>query len=236
MRVAHQQKVAFLLLAGGCFLFCGSRFLPVSGTASVPADPHQPTTVRPSQKVNAKPVAEDPINRALNNMATFDFVDTPLKDVVAQISSDHAIPVKLDIVAIEDAGFDKDLPITGRGNGQQLRSAIKLLFMDYDFTATIKHNTLLLTTREAINNNPEKYMTTELYDITDLQGYDTDDLIMNIQEMIDPQSWLDTNGGPGAIHELYSEKKIVLVVSHTSNHHHDIVEFLDKLRAIENSN
>ena len=169
-------------------------------------------------------------------MATFDFVDTPLKDVVSQIAADHAIPIKLDKVAIEDAGYDDELKMTGRGNGQPLRVALKLLFMDVNFVAAIKHNTLLITTQEAITNNPENYLKTELYDITDLQGFDTDELIATIQDTIDPQSWMETNGGPATIRALHSEKKIVLVISHTSDHLYTIVQFLEKLRAIETSN
>ena len=63
---------------------------------------------------------EAQIQSALDQTATYDFVDTPLKDAIDQISADHGIPIALDNVAIEDAGFDEDLPLTGRANNRSL--------------------------------------------------------------------------------------------------------------------
>ncbi|MEC9094779.1 MAG: hypothetical protein VX438_18870, partial [Planctomycetota bacterium] len=111
---------------------------------------------------------EAKINAALDQVADYDFVDTPLKDAMDVISADHGIPVAIDKTAIEDAGFDEDLPLTGRANKRTLRAAMRSLFREYDFTYVIIDEELLITTREAITNNPEKYLTTKVYNVGDL--------------------------------------------------------------------
>ena len=111
---------------------------------------------------------EAKIAAALDQIADYDFVDTPLKDGMDQIAADHAIPIALDKTAIEDAGYDEELPLTGRANKRSLRSALRSLFREYDFTYVIIDEELLITTREAINNNPEKYLTTKVYNVGDL--------------------------------------------------------------------
>ena len=108
------------------------------------------------------------IKKALDDVANYDFVDTPLKDAMDQIAADHSIPVALDKQAIEDAGYDEELAMTGRANGRSLRSALRSLFREYDFTYVIIDEELLITTREAITNNPEKYLTTKVYNVGDL--------------------------------------------------------------------
>ena len=45
---------------------------------------------------------------------------------------------------------------------------MRSLFREYDFTYVIIDEELLITTREAINNNPEKYLTTKVYNVGDL--------------------------------------------------------------------
>lgn len=111
---------------------------------------------------------EAAIKAALDQKADYDFVDTPLKDAMDEIALTHGIPVALDKGAIEDAGFDVELEMTGKANGRSLRSALRSLFREYDFTYVIIDEELLVTTREAINNNPEKYLTTKVYNVGDL--------------------------------------------------------------------
>lgn len=108
------------------------------------------------------------IKAALDQPSNFDFTDTPFKDAMDEIAAEHGIPVAIDKPAIEDAGYDDELPLTGQARGRSLRSALRSLFREYDFTYVIIDEELLITTREAINSNPEKYLTTKVYNVGDL--------------------------------------------------------------------
>ena len=50
------------------------------------------------------PVSEEAILKALDEPATFDFVETPLRDVAEQIEKKFHIPVQLDKSGLDDAG------------------------------------------------------------------------------------------------------------------------------------
>ncbi|MEE2639091.1 MAG: hypothetical protein VX768_00570, partial [Planctomycetota bacterium] len=60
---------------------------------------------------------------------------------------------------------------------------------------------------------------------------DFDPLIELIQNTIDPQSWLDTNGGPGTINEFRAN--LSLVVSQTLENHERIQDLLESLRRLQ---
>lgn len=60
---------------------------------------------------------------------------------------------------------------------------------------------------------------------------DFDPLIELIQNTIDPQSWLDTNGGPGTINEFRAN--LSLVISQTLENHERIQDLLESLRRLQ---
>ncbi|MEC9094707.1 MAG: hypothetical protein VX438_18500 [Planctomycetota bacterium] len=60
---------------------------------------------------------------------------------------------------------------------------------------------------------------------------DFDPLIQLIQDTIDPQSWMDTNGGPGTINEFRAN--LSLVVSQTLENHERIQDLLESLRRLQ---
>ena len=60
---------------------------------------------------------------------------------------------------------------------------------------------------------------------------DFDPLIDLIQNTIDPQSWLDTNGGPGTIEEFRAN--LSLVISQTLENHERIQDLLESLRRLQ---
>lgn len=60
---------------------------------------------------------------------------------------------------------------------------------------------------------------------------DFEPLIELIQNTIDPQSWLDTNGGPGTINEFRAN--LSLVISQTLENHERIQDLLESLRRLQ---
>mgnify|MGYP006908400131 CR=1 FL=1 len=87
------------------------------------------------KKIGAeKIVAKDrsKIDKALDETTTMEFIETPLADVAAYIGEIHNIRVELDERNLEDAGIDKDHPITFNIRGVSLRSALRLMLRGHD--------------------------------------------------------------------------------------------------------
>lgn len=183
----------------------------------------------PATEAAAK--AESKIMGALGQKSDFQFDATPLNEVVGELAKIHDIPIYLDRQAIEDAGFDDKLPMTGMGQGRTLKSALKFLFMDYDFTFVIKDETLMITTVDAISNNPERYLLTKLYVINQFKK-EPSRIIEVLQNNVSPQSWLDTNGGPGTIDSIETGSQTVLIVGQTLENHMQIDSILQQLNKL----
>ncbi|MGI9176387.1 MAG: hypothetical protein ACR2IT_00850, partial [Pirellulales bacterium] len=108
---------------------------------------------------------EQAIYTALDEpVSRFEFTETPLRDVIAQIRDAHNIPVELDVKALEDAGIDLDTPITQNLSGISLRSALRLLLGNIDLTYLIKDEVLLITTKEKAQEN----LVVKVYPVADL--------------------------------------------------------------------
>jgi hypothetical protein len=108
---------------------------------------------------------EQKIYSALDEpVSRFEFTETPLRDVIAQIRDAHNIPVELDVKALEDAGIDLDTPITQNLSGISLRSALRLLLGNIDLTYLVKNEVLLITTTEKAQEN----LVVKVYPVADL--------------------------------------------------------------------
>ena len=103
----------------------------------------------------------DSLNKPVEN---FDFSETPLRDVIAQIQDSQGIPVQIDAKALEDAGLDLEAPVTRNVSGISLRSALRLLLGDLDLTYLIKDEVLLITTKDKAAEN----LVVKVYPVADL--------------------------------------------------------------------
>ncbi|NDC64001.1 MAG: hypothetical protein EBZ59_08490, partial [Planctomycetia bacterium] len=94
----------------------------------------------------------------------FDFNETPLRDVIAQIEDAQGIPVQIDAKAFEDAGLDLMTPVTKNVSGISLRSALRLLLGELDLTYLVKDEVLLITTKDKAAEN----LVVKVYPVADL--------------------------------------------------------------------
>ena len=94
----------------------------------------------------------------------FDFTETPLRDVIAQIEDSQGIPVEIDTKAFEDAGLDLMTPVTKNVSGISLRSALRLLLGELDLTYLVKDEVLLITTKDKAAEN----LVVKVYPVADL--------------------------------------------------------------------
>jgi uncharacterized membrane protein YgcG len=108
---------------------------------------------------------EEKVYKALNEDTTLEFVDTPLKDVIAFLADQHDITIVL-TKKIEDAGVQPDQPVTKNLKQISLRSALRLLLSDLNLTYMVKDEVLKITTVEDAQS-PEN-MSTKVYPVGDL--------------------------------------------------------------------
>ena len=99
------------------------------------------------------------IKEALNKKVTFDFVETPLQDVVNFLSSLVDVTIVLDTPAVKDAPN-----VTLRVNEMRLQSALNWILKLVALKYTLKDEAVFISKAEAIMEKPVLRM----YDVTDL--------------------------------------------------------------------
>ena len=130
--------------------------------------------------------AYEKIQAALDNDARFDFIETPLDQVVDFLKDQHDIPIELDGVALDDVGIGKDVPLTASIKGVSLGSTLKILLGQLDLTYVIESEVLMITTPEKAALRPE----IRVYNVAALLGddMDTNGLAMTLHHVLQPGS------------------------------------------------
>ncbi len=106
-------------------------------------DKPQPKTPRSSVSVGFAGSDQQILNE-LDEPTELEFVETPLIDVIAAISTRHKnIPIQLDA-----AKARPDTPITFKLQGFPLRYALRLLLKEHDLDFVLSHDVLLVTSIE----------------------------------------------------------------------------------------
>lgn len=89
--------------------------------------------------------AESAIYSELENKTKFDFIETPLADVVAFIHDLHQMPIQVDQTALTDEGISPDAPITFTSN-TTLRSALTSMLKQQKLDWIVQNDMLVITT------------------------------------------------------------------------------------------
>jgi len=128
---------------------------------------------------------EEKIRAALDEDTYLEFIETPLEQVVDFLKEQHAIPIEMDVRALDDVGIGTDVLITRNSKGISLRSALQLLLDDLELTYIIKHEVLMITTTEAADAHVE----THVYSLHRLGDIDSEAFAKVIQNTIRPDTW-----------------------------------------------
>jgi type II secretory pathway component GspD/PulD (secretin)/tetratricopeptide (TPR) repeat protein len=89
---------------------------------------------------------ERDIERRLLSPTSIDFKDTPLRQVLDDLSATNQINIVPDQAALDDAGINADRPVSLKVEGVQLKSALNLLLSQAHLTYVIKDEVLCVTT------------------------------------------------------------------------------------------
>jgi len=214
----------FLIVAVA--LFGGAAAIHFASQAAEPSKPATPAAVGELTAVE----------KALSQSALLKFDKTPLKDVAAALAKQYQINVLLDHKALQEASIGDNLPISFQLDGGPLRSGLRLMLRRHDLGyLTLTDDVLLLiTTIESV----QKHVTSRLYDVRDLVGYDVpmpyggraadyDSLIDAIVSFVSPASW-DSMSGAAPIATILG----CLIIPQTEDVHEQIAALLQALRKV----
>jgi hypothetical protein len=171
---------------------------------------------------------------ALTKRHDFDFVETPLKDVIESLKK-FGEPIGIDVKAVTDAGGSGDMPITFKGKQLRLDAALRLMLQEHELDYIIKSGILLITS----DTKAKEHVVTDYYPVGDLIGETSgktskeideayDALVKTITSIIATPTWSDA-GGTGSITPFPTCK--ALVCSQTRPIHDEICTLLTDLRA-----
>jgi len=215
--------------------------VPPPATSAEPTPPAMPSAaplsaVPPTQPQNTLPLesseAEAALLKALAEKSTAEFVDTPLKDVIAYWRGVHKIAIVLDRKALEMGGLNEDQPITIQRKDAAFRAILEQVLETLDLTWTIRHEALWITTPE----EAEHHSIPRVYDVNDLLSPRTEDLRGDLDDLIDmmttvirPENW-EGVGGTGSIAPLIVRGRGILVIRQTWPVHLEIIQLLEDIR------
>jgi hypothetical protein len=173
------------------------------------------------------------IRKALATPLDFDFVDTPIKDVVGALQRKLEIPIRLDTKALTDAGIVPDTTITLAMKQTAAQRGLRQLLAEKNLTFVIEDEAVVVTTVDRAKESiyPVAYAVGDLCGFTDSASVgrpDYDSLIETITSTIAPSSW-DSNGAAGTVMPLPVANAIVCV--QTDVVQQQIADLLAQLRA-----
>jgi len=135
------------------------------------------------------------IDADLAKPTSFDFLMTPLRDVLAVVADVSGVPVTANVHALSDAGFDLDDAVVSLDvNGVPLASNLDAICDLLDLEWIVRDDTIEFTTHEAADDDDQIAWTVN---VTDLSR-DAEWLVDFITAAVSPETW-SCNGGMGAI-------------------------------------
>lgn len=179
-----------------------------------------------SQWVNVNDADARRLDKQLDNVTSLLFIDDALDQVLHKISTDNNLTLILDVRALEDVGLAPDEPVTLDLKNVRLRTGLTLMLEKAELTFVNCGEFLRITTQEAA----EGKLLTRIYWLDGVGTHDMDTLVATIQASIQPNSW-EMMGGASTITPLNLQRRKALVVSTTTDLHHEIDAMLEVLRA-----
>ncbi len=205
-----------------------------SSAAEGPAKPAD-QLIAAGDQPREKPLSEGEIRLTLAKPVTIRFRDTALADVAQSLERTIGVPVRLDTLAIKNAGIADDTKVSFSISGVSGRAALHWLLRDLGMTWTTNAGTVLITTQE---EGEEPDLLTEALDVSDLVTWRADQpdesvefepLLDLIVSTIEPATW-EAAGGRGSIAAYQAAGIRAIVISQTWDYLEEIKNLLVQLR------
>lgn len=88
---------------------------------------------------------EKQIRNALSEQTNFEFVDLPLKDALQIFSKQHSVNIVLDALALRKHNLDPATPVSMKGNGITLGSALNLVLRPLNLRYVVRDEVVVVT-------------------------------------------------------------------------------------------
>lgn len=171
------------------------------------------------------------IENALQRPVEFEFVDTPLVDVVAWLNDATGVNVVLDHNGLEINLLEPDTPVTMKLKGQPLNRALELILSPLELTYLVKDDVLFIT--DDVETGQENFI--RAYPISDLlfavpdvdEGALVESFERSLRSVVG--AW-HSDGGLGSMY--YHAPSQCLVVSQSQPAHRDIARLFSSLRRL----
>ena len=204
----------------GATMFCFVACCVLAGTAAAPLQADDRTVVR-----GPPSAGEARIAAALEAETGFEFLETPLSDVIEFLEDLHSIEIELDANVLEESGIGPETLVTRNLKGIRLASALNLVLRDLDMAWIVRDEVLLITTPEVAN----AWLEVRVYNVADLAvvGLAADDLAETIEASLDAK-----RGGKAQDKTARSVRalKTLLIVRDSDAGHRNVVNLLAVLR------
>lgn len=153
-----------------------------------------------------------------------EFTECPLRDVAATLADRIGEPVRLDMVALDDAGIDPNTcALTASMRGMPLRASIREVLAPVDLVLVTQNDILKITTKD----QADQLLEPRLYQL-DTEA-DARGLIDVLQATVAPLTWSNV-GASGSIELLLHGQEQWVVVSQTQDVHDQVESFLANLQ------
>ncbi len=165
--------------------------------------------------------------KALARRVSFDFEGVPLHEAMQAISRQINVPIRINDIALDDNGNERNEPVTGRGREVRVSAMSEQLLSQFDLTLVVHESDLEVTSKDAAESQPSVLV----YDVAfKASGSgNLNSLVQIIGSSIDPDQWRDFGGtGDSFLCDMGS----ALLVSSTDETHRKIAEFLSSLVTI----
>jgi hypothetical protein len=177
---------------------------------------------------------EQRLESSLKGPTVLHFEGVELAEVIDYIKDLHKIPIVLDDNGLDDVGITRNTPVTCHISDVRLESALGLILDPLGLDWTIRHEVLLITSRDEV----EADQLTKVYDVADMLTRDGErfedgvDQQSNYTALVDfifagtsGDGW-SRNGGDGTITAFNG----TLIVRQNRRVHVQIKTLLDELR------
>jgi hypothetical protein len=181
---------------------------------------------------------EAAIEAALAQRVPFEFLETPLKDVIDYLRDALKIEIWLDENGLKDAGVDPEVPVTCNLRGCRVANVLDVILDKLQLTWTIHADVLWITS--PVKAESDKFLEIRVYDVGDLVVYqdekgakfdDYSPLMEIVMGSIGGSSWVD-GGGNGTIQGASLGSAKVLLISQSYRVHKEAAALLAKIRAL----
>ena len=176
---------------------------------------------------------EADVRKKLKEPTSFEFIDTPLADVMKFLGDQHNVKIILDKQAKKNVDIRSDRTVvTLVLKDVSLDAGLKHLLRPSNLVYLVREDVVLITSEEVLEHElkTQVFHVRDLIQFMDSEGVvqeDPEELIELLTTTIEPSSW-DMVGGPGGI----EFKSGLLVIRHTSEVLESVEQVLSSLRKV----